>query len=117
MISPPRALTRYTARRDAPRRAPRASQFPHFIGSFEAPTTATDAGSKSGVRSRRLVAAPHRAVAALAVELGADQPGGQPQVLDCVLRRARVALLDRVEEPLVVAHVVRPGIGRVVAQQ
>src|SRR5215207_3069123 len=117
MTSPPRRLTRYTARRDAPRRAPRASQFPHLAGSFEAPTTATDSGSKSGVRSRRVVAALHRTVATRAVELLADQPGGQAQMLERVLRRARVTLFDRVEEPLVVAHIVRPGIRRVVVQQ
>src|ERR671910_1649798 len=115
--SPPRRLTRYTARRDAPRRALRASQFPHLTGSFEAPTTATDSGSKSGVRSRRVVAALHHGATTRAVELLRDQPGRQAQMLDRVLGRARVTLFDRDEEPLVVAHIVRPGIRRVVAQQ
>src|SRR5918993_1112414 len=117
ITSPPRRLTRYTARRDAPRRAPRASQFPHLTGSFEAPTTATDSGSKSGVRSRRVVAALHHGATTRAVELLRDQPGRQAQMLDRVLGRARVTLFDRDEEPLVVAHIVRPGIRRVVAQQ
>src|SRR5829696_2168715 len=103
ITTPPRRLTRYTARRDAPRSARRASQFPHLTGSSEAPTTATDAGSKSGVRRP--------------VELLADQPGGQAQMLDHVVGRARIALFDRFEQPLVVTHIVRPGIRRVVAEQ
>src|SRR5215207_2441982 len=117
ITSPPRRLTMYTPRRDAPRSAPRASQFPHLTGSFEAPTTATDSGSKRGVRSRRGVAVLHRHVAARAVELVGDQPSRQAQMLHGVLGRARVALFDGVEEPLVVAHIVGPGVRRVVAQQ
>ena len=43
---PPRRLTRWTARRPTPRSAERASQFPHFISSSDAPTIATERGSK-----------------------------------------------------------------------
>ena len=50
--SPPDRLTRYTARRCSPAIAPRASQCPHFAESFDAPTTATERGSKSGLKSR-----------------------------------------------------------------
>src|SRR5215204_3476116 len=123
ITSPPRRLTRYTARRDAPRSARHASQFPHLTGSSEAPTTATDAGSKSGVRSRsgelcRTVTAAWRlGVVRRPVELLADQPGGQAQMLDHVVGCARIALFDRLEQPLVVTHIVRPGIRRVVAEQ
>src|SRR6185312_7322040 len=54
---PPVRLIRKTERRCAPSRALRASHCPHFDGSFEAPTTATDCGSKSARRSRLLPAA------------------------------------------------------------
>src|SRR5580765_1863847 len=54
---PPVRLIRKTERRCAPSRALRASHCPHFDGSFEAPTTATECGSKSARRSRLLPAA------------------------------------------------------------
>jgi hypothetical protein len=47
----PRAFTRWTSRRCAPCSAPRASQYPHLVGSAEAPTTATDRGSLKTDRS------------------------------------------------------------------
>ena len=58
-----------------------------------------------------------RAVAGLARKLVADELRRQAQVLAHDVGRARIAALDRFEEPLVIAHVVRPRIGRVVAQQ
>src|SRR6478672_4298790 len=54
---PPVRLIRKTERRCAPSRALRASHCPHFDGSLEAPTTATECGSKSARRSRLLPAA------------------------------------------------------------
>ena len=57
------------------------------------------------------------AVARLARKLVADELRRQAQVLAHDVGRARIAPLDRFEEPLVIAHVVRPRIGRVVAQQ
>jgi hypothetical protein len=50
--SAPERLTRKTRRRCSPSSALRASHWPHFAGSFEAPTTATERGSKRARRSR-----------------------------------------------------------------
>src|SRR5689334_2773335 len=54
--SSPVRLTRKTERRCAPSSAPRAIHCPHFDGSLDAPTTATERGSNSGRRSRLLAA-------------------------------------------------------------
>ena len=46
-----RALTSSTRRRSEPRSTPRAMPNPHLAGSSDAPTTATERGFSSGVRS------------------------------------------------------------------
>ena len=50
--SPPRPFTRYTARRCSPCSRRALTSPPHFVRSLDAPTTATERGAKSGVRSR-----------------------------------------------------------------
>ena len=67
---PPRRLTKWTARRCAPRCARNAIQWPHFTGSSDAPTTATERGSKSVSRPARSAIGDTLAVALISHRAG-----------------------------------------------
>src|SRR4029077_11100547 len=85
---PPFRLTRYTGRRCAPLSAPLASQLPHLAGSLDAPRIATEAGSKSGVRSRGMAGVgPEKAGRVSRSAVG----GGSPSAAAAAARPVRTA--------------------------